>query len=282
MSLIRRILQNKLGVSEPNPSWFGNPRNEVDNGAWTNKNWLKSRFHFSFAEYNNPDNTNFGVLRVMNDDLVQPKRGFGEHPHRDAEICTYVVEGALTHKDSMGTKETISRGAVQFMTAGQGITHSEHNLHDTDPLRFIQIWITPRRRGLRPNYGSYSSTPEDRLNQWAHLVSDVNDQTSSAAVKINQDANIYVSEIEPGRELLFPLRADRQAYFLCMEGSVAISGSDESTTLSRHDSAELYGSLVSRASTSVDFVVSVPSDQGERSHVLIVEMLREGTGRTDL
>ena len=135
-SLFRKVPQSKLGVSggtnfnlhltdshltfdslEPNPSWFGNPGNEATNPKWTNKNWLKSRFHFSFAEYSNPRNTGFGVLRVMNDDLVQPNRGFGEHPHRDTEICTYVVEGELTHADSMGTEETLSRGAIQFMVS---------------------------------------------------------------------------------------------------------------------------------------------------------------------
>jgi redox-sensitive bicupin YhaK (pirin superfamily) len=88
---------------------------------------------------------NFGPLRVMNDDLVQPSRGFGAHPHRDAEIVTYIVQGQLTHKDSMGTRETLGRGSVQFMTAGSGVTHSEHNLDAKHPLRFIQMWFTPRR-----------------------------------------------------------------------------------------------------------------------------------------
>lgn len=100
------------------PAWFGNPGNE-NNPKWTNANWLKSRFHFSFAEYNNPKNSNFGVLRVMNDDLVQPSRGFGTHGHREMEICTYVVNGELTHKDSMGTQESLGKGSIQFMTAGE-------------------------------------------------------------------------------------------------------------------------------------------------------------------
>lgn len=111
----RKIPNSKLGVSEPNPSWFGNPGNEKNNSNWTNPNWLKSRFHFSFAEYSNPHNMGFGILRVMNDDLVQPNRGFGTHPHRDMEICTYIVEGKLTHKDSMGSQESLGRGGVQFM-----------------------------------------------------------------------------------------------------------------------------------------------------------------------
>jgi quercetin 2,3-dioxygenase len=138
-SMMKKIPSNKLFVSEPNPAWFGNGPNEKSNAHWTNANWLKSRFHFSFAEYSNDDNSNYGVLRVLNDDLVQPDRGFGEHPHRDVEICTYVVEGSLTHEDSMGTAESLGRGAVQFMTAGRGVSHSEFNKDKTNPLRFLQV-----------------------------------------------------------------------------------------------------------------------------------------------
>ena len=139
------ITESDLYASEPPPSMFGNLGNEKGAG-WSNENWLKSRFHFSFAEYRNPKNTSFGALRVMNDDLVQPHRGFGMHGHRDVEIVTYIVEGILTHQDSMGTHESLGRGSVQFMTAGTGIQHSEHNRQDT-PLRFVQIWITPRAHG---------------------------------------------------------------------------------------------------------------------------------------
>ena len=117
LTLFRKIHNSKLGVSEPNPQWFGNSPNELHNQYWNNKNWLKSRFHFSFAEYSNSKNQGFGILRVMNDDLVQPNRGFGPHPHRDVEICTYIVNGSLSHKDSMGTEETIGRGSIQFMVS---------------------------------------------------------------------------------------------------------------------------------------------------------------------
>ena len=180
---IKKISQTILGMSEPNPYNFGNPENEKGDAAWTNANWLKSRFHFSFAEYNNPKNQNFGVLRVMNDDLVQPMRGFGTHGHRDAEICTYVINGSLTHQDSMGTEETISSGAIQFMTAGSGVRHSEHNRSPT-PLRFIQMWLTPRTRGLTPNYGSSAGSPSKRMNQWHHMVSDVQNEQVETDVKV--------------------------------------------------------------------------------------------------
>ena len=138
MALVKVIPNNKLFVTEPDPRWFGNGGNPGFHPKWTNENWLKSRFHFSFAEYHNPVNSNFGVLRVMNDDLVQPDRGFGTHPHRNMEILTYIVHGELTHQDSMGTKESLGRGSIQFMTAGTGVQHSEFNHSKEKPLRFIQ------------------------------------------------------------------------------------------------------------------------------------------------
>eukprot|EP00494_Astrolonche_serrata_P033027 UN33296 len=157
VSSLKKIAAKNLYVSEPNPIYFGNPANALKTDLkklrWTNQNWLKSRFHFSFAEYRDSERSNFGVLRVLNDDLVQPKRGFGEHPHRNMEICTYVVEGELTHKDSMGTAESLGRGSVQFMTAGTGVRHSEKNAGNV-PVRFLQMWISPRSSGLKPNYGS--------------------------------------------------------------------------------------------------------------------------------
>jgi len=220
-SAVQKIPKEKLAVSEPNPAWFGNGPNE-NKPNWNNKNWLKSRFHFSFAEYSNPKNTNFGVLRVMNDDLVQPRRGFGEHGHRDAEICTYIIDGHLTHKDSMGTAETLGRGAVQFMTAGRGVRHSEFNLGDK-PLRFIQMWMTPRARGLKPNYGSATTTPADRANKWFHLVGDANDKSTQPPVRINCDANIFVSEIAKNHSVKLSVRAGRQAYCLVLEGQTQVS-----------------------------------------------------------
>lgn len=233
---VKRIAASTLFVSEPNPSWFGNPGNEASNSAWSNKNWLKSRFHFSFAEYNDPSRSNFGALRVMNDDLVQPKRGFGEHPHRNAEICTYIVNGFLTHKDSMANAETLGKGSLQFMTSGTGVTHSEHNLNTTEPLRFIQMWFTPRRSGLKPAYGSFVGDEPARTNKFAHIVSDTNKTDIATPVKINQDVNIFVTEMDAGLTLPFVVSKNRMAYLLCMEGEVSVvtdnaktSGSSTST-----------------------------------------------------
>jgi len=275
---IRHVPQSMLAVSEPNPAWFGNPPNAKGEASWSNKNWLKSRFHFSFAEYSNPKNQNFGVLRVMNDDLVQPHRGFGTHGHRDAEICTYVVEGELTHQDSMGTTETLTGGAIQFMTAGSGVQHSEHNLGDR-PLRFIQMWLSPRTRGLAPNYGSSPGDASARQNAWHHMVSDTVDEDSETPVKINTDANMFVTELTEGRALDFDVRSGRQAYLLCVDGNTTIDavasirgrdGVGLGVELAKHDSAEIVG--------PVSFSVVGPA------HLLLVEMAfdRRAAGRGDL
>ena len=140
---LNKIDERQLFKSEPNPAWFGNGPNTAKAAGWDAPNWLTSRFHFAFAEYADQEGAKpgFGVLRVLNDDRVQPARGFGTHGHANMEIVTYVVSGELTHQDSMGTAETLTRGAVQFMTAGRGVRHSEHNLSPDKPLRFIQVRV---------------------------------------------------------------------------------------------------------------------------------------------
>ena len=271
---LKRVPQGKLGNSKPPPEWFGIPPNAND-PSWTEKNWLFSRFHFSFAEYNNPRNQNFGVLRVMNDDLVQPDRGFGEHPHANVEICTYVVRGELTHADTLGTKETLGRGSVQFMTAGTGVSHSERNLSKENPLRFIQIWITTRQRNLRPNYGSTKGVCSDRLNRWSHLVSDASNSSVESPIKINQDANIMVAEVDSGVNLELEVKEGRQCYVLAVEGSVKVEEPASSVLLLQHDGLEVRGPAKLAFSSQVT--------SGEKAHVLVVEMaLDRSSGRSDL
>jgi len=239
MAAITKVPQEQLFVSEPNPRMFGNGANTPTKAGWNNENWLKSRFHFNFAEHHEGP-SNFGVLRVMNDDLVQPARGFGAHPHRDMEIITFVVNGSLTHKDTMGTQETLQRGSIQFMTAGTGVTHSEQNLDDKKPLRFIQSWVLPRSRGLPPNYGSMvgdEAADAQRRNQWAHLVSDVR-SSSRSQVQINQDCNVFVTELDP-QTTSPPLEiaVGRQAYMLAVEGSFSVGDID----FACHDAARVCG-----------------------------------------
>jgi len=217
--------------------------------------WLKSRFHFSFAEYYNAKNMQFGVLRVLNDDLVQPKTGFGTHPHQNMEIVSYCIDGELTHADSMGSKETLKRGDVQYMSAGTGITHSEMNDNEDTTLRFLQIWILPNKDGLTPQYGSRKFEKADRHNKFFHVVSGPSDK---ASIKINQDANIYVSEIDAGKNLEFTNQENRQIYLVCIEGTLAMND----VTLKSRDALEI------NKSAQLTFKAI------EDSHLLMLEMAK--------
>jgi redox-sensitive bicupin YhaK (pirin superfamily) len=225
--------------------------------------WLNSHFHFSFAEYFNPDNMQFGVLRVLNDDMVQSGEGFDTHPHQNMEIISYVVQGELTHEDSMGNKHTLTRGQVQYMSAGTGILHSEFNL-GKDPLRFLQIWILPDQKGYEPNYGDYRFNIEDRRDKWLALASGQANTASSAPVRIHQDINAYASIISAGKSLAFEIAEDRQAYLVLIEGSAKITGagSGQSTDLAMRDAAEITGE-------------SIAVSAAEESHILVIEMARD-------
>lgn len=181
--------------------------------------WLNSIFHFSFAEYYNPANIQFGALRVINDDIIAPHTGFDLHPHRDMEIISYVVKGALTHQDSMGNKHTITRGQVQYMSAGTGVFHSEHNMGDEE-LRMLQIWVLPDRHGHTPHYGEFLFEMDERKNKWLHMVSNKN---GTAPIQINQDANLYAIELEASKEIDFEVSKGRQAYLVDIEGQAMIN-----------------------------------------------------------
>lgn len=202
--------------------------------------WLESRFHFSFADYYDPAREHFGVLRVLNDDIVQPKAGFGRHPHRDAEIFSYVLDGKLSHRDSMGNQEALPRGSVQYLSAGTGITHSEMNEMET-PVRFLQLWITPDRRGHEPQYGSREFDKADRHNRLLHLIGGTGTMPAwpnvngPSTIQLHQDCNVFVSEVDPGHETRFELGARRQVYLIVAEGSVAVNG----TPLATRDGAKI-------------------------------------------
>lgn len=213
--------------------------------------WLKSKFHFSFAEYRNPDNVNFGTLRVINDDLVESGTGFDTHPHRDMEIISYVVDGELTHGDSMGNKNTLSRGHVQYMSAGTGVLHSEHNLGD-ETLRFLQIWIFPDEKGYEPSYGDYKFNWDDRKNKWLNIVSS---REGNAPIKINQDSNIFVLELDQDQEIDFMVGKNRQVYLVQIEGTSNIND----TVLNMRDALEIKEE-------------DIKINALEKSHFLLIEM----------
>ena len=191
-----------------------------ENMGKSNLGWLESRFHFSFAEYRNPNNINFGVLRVLNDDIVHPMSGFDMHPHSNMEIISYIVDGEITHKDSMGNVETLKRGEVQYLSAGDGIYHSEHNLHKSLDLRLLQIWIIPPKVGLPRLYGSKRYEKNQRENKLLNIVSS---QNGNADIKIYQDINIYISELEIGKSLDFTINENRQVYFVQIEGRSTVN-----------------------------------------------------------
>jgi quercetin 2,3-dioxygenase len=182
--------------------------------------WLQSRFHFSFAEYRNAENISYGPLRVMNDDIIKAHEGFGTHPHHDMEIITYILKGELTHQDSMGHKESLGRGAIQYMSAGRGVTHSEFNEGD-DEVHLIQTWILPSEKGLEPQYGSKVFSPDQRRNRWLHLVGP---KDSGAEITIYQDASMYVCEIDAKEKIDFDCHKGRALYVKIMEGSATLNG----------------------------------------------------------
>ena len=216
--------------------------------------WLQSRFHFSFAEYHDRANMHYGALRVMNDDIIQPHTGFDTHPHQDMEIITYIIRGELTHQDSMGNKERLGRGAIQYLSAGTGITHSEKNEGDEE-VHLIQTWILPEAKGLNPRYGSKIFDPETRHNRWLHLVG--RDDPGST-IPIYQDANMYVSELDKNKSLTFSLGEHRQLYVKVMEGDANVNG----VVFGHGDAAKVIGE---------DLHVEALKDV----HILLVEMQKE-------
>ena len=222
-----------------------------ENMGTSDLGWLQSRFHFSFAEYRNPKNINFGCLRVLNDDLIHPETGFGTHPHSNMEIISYIVDGEITHKDSMGNSETLRRGEVQYLSAGDGIYHSEKNLHKSEDLRLLQMWIIPPKAGLPRLYGSHKYEEVQRYNKFLNIVSS---QDGNSPIKIYQDVNIYVSELD--KELEFEIKKDRQVYFMQIEGCANING----VTLDFGDAMEI---------TCEDKITISPVT---KSHVLFIDM----------
>ncbi|MDR0484070.1 MAG: pirin family protein [Alphaproteobacteria bacterium] len=225
----------------------------VENMGSSDLGWLQSKFHFSFADYFNRNNMNFGVLRVLNDDYIHPHSGFDTHPHKNMEIVSYILEGKLSHKDSMGNEKSLSRGNFQYMSAGTGVLHSEHNNYDV-LTRILQIWILPDEQGLAPNYGDFIYDESNRKNKFFHAVSNVN---GNAPIKIHQDANIYVAELEKDKELSFTVAKNRQCYLVQAEGSASIND----ITLNARD-----------ALTSVEETLNIKTL--ENSHFLIIEMMK--------
>ncbi len=183
--------------------------------------WLNSRFHFSFAEYHNPDRMGIGPLRVWNDDRIAPGTGFDPHPHRDMEIITYVRRGAITHRDSMGNEGRTEAGDVQVMSAGTGIVHSEYNL-EQEPTDLFQIWIMPNRRGHEPRWDARRFPKSDRAGSLVALASGRPD--GGEALPIHVDATLYGATMLAGQTIDLALAGARQAYLVPVTGILSIDG----------------------------------------------------------
>lgn len=183
--------------------------------------WLKSRHSFSFSEYYNPERMNFSTLRVINEDQVAPNGGFPTHGHKDMEIITYVLEGALSHKDSLGNGSTIRPGDVQRMSAGRGIMHSEFNHSGSQPVHFLQIWIIPQFRGIEPSYAQEHFPLVTRSGQLKLVVSQ---DGRDGSLSINADANLHASVMENGDTLTYTRPDNRAIYIHIAQGELQING----------------------------------------------------------
>lgn len=186
-----------------------------------NHGWLNSHHTFSFADYYDPAHLGFRSLRVINDDRIAPGQGFGTHPHRDMEIFSYVLEGTLEHKDSMGNGRQLKPGQIQLMSAGRGVTHSEYNPSAREPLHFMQIWIRPSEHGLTPSYTEWHPTPEQASAAKVLVISP--DGREGSAV-IHQDAEVYRVRLQPGQTVTHELRAGRGAWVQIAEGKLTLNG----------------------------------------------------------
>ena len=210
-----------------------NVRHAAERGA-VNFGWLDSRHTFSFGDYYDPTQMGFGPLRVINEDRVSPGQGFGTHGHRDMEIISYVLEGALEHKDSIGTGSVIRPGDVQVMSAGTGIRHSEFNHSKEEPVHFLQIWVVPKRDGLAPRYEQKTFPDRDKRGR-LRLVGSSDGRDGS--VVIHQDVELFAALLNTGERATHALKTGRRGWLQVVRGAVAMNGRD----LHAGDGAALEG-----------------------------------------
>jgi redox-sensitive bicupin YhaK (pirin superfamily) len=210
--------------------------------------WLDARHTFSFADYYDPSHMGFRALRVINDDRVAGGKGFGPHPHRDMEIISYVLDGALAHEDSMGTGAVIRPGDVQRMSAGTGVLHSEYNASPTDEVHFLQIWIQPDRRGIAPGYAQKTFTTDDKRGKLRLVASP---DGADGSISINADTRVFAGVFEAGDSAELALAAGRYAWVHVARGEVDVNG----TTVSEGDGVALTGESALRISGTGEVLV---------------------------
>lgn len=260
--------RNMLSVTAAGLIHVAANRAEVVGGEWnsrelllrqaaerghTDLGWLNSFHSFSFGDYYDQRHMGFRSLRVINDDRIAGGRGFPTHPHRDMEIISYVLDGALQHRDSTGQGAIITPDDIQMMSAGTGITHSEYNPSATDSNHFLQIWIEPSMRGVRPRYSDNKVSTEQKRNRWSFIAGP---DGSDAAVGIHQDAKIFATQLEAAETLDYTLQRGRHAWMQVATGEVNVNG-----TMLRAGDA-----IASSHATSLHVVAS------ERSDVLLFDL----------
>ena len=221
----------------------------ADRRYYTDMGWLQTYWLFSFSNYFDPANTNHGMLRVFNDDIVQPHKGFGIHPHSEMEIVSIVLEGEMEHKDTMGNVNLIRQNDVQRMTAGTGLQHSEWN-HADHPVHFFQVWIMPDERGLQPSYDQKNFNPESWKNRLTLLASN---NSSEGVVSLNTEAQFYRADLDAGQTIHFSPQNGRYQFLYLIDGSASIG----QHVLNRRDQARIHEetSLSIKAERNVDFIL---------------------------
>ena len=224
-----------------------NERGHADHG------WLNAYHSFSFADYHDPQHMGFGSLRVINEDRVRPGKGFGTHGHRDMEIITYILEGALEHKDSMGNGSVIRPGDVQRMSAGKGVLHSEFNPSPSEPVHLLQIWIEPNVAGIQP---SYEEKHFDAASKRGKLKLVASSDGRDGSVLIHQDASVYAALIDGAERVSHRFAAGRQAYVHVARGTVTVNGQP----LAAGDALKASG------------VSTVTIEQGGQAEVLLFDL----------
>ncbi len=218
--------------------------------------WLDSHHTFSFSNYYDPKHMGFRSLRVINEDRVAPGRGFGAHAHRDMEILSYVLEGSLAHKDSMGHEEVLGPNEVQRMSAGSGVVHSEFNASKTEPVHFLQVWIEPATTGTPSSYEQFKFDPEEKKGKLKLIASG---QGGPGVAKINQDAKVLVSELSGTDEIAYPLGTDRHAWLHVIRGAITANGNQ----LNAGDAA----------SFSSEITLDIRGSEGEPAEILLFDLV---------
>lgn len=227
---------------------------KADSRGFADIGWLKSHHSFSFASYHNSERTRFGLLRVLNDDVIDAGMGFGTHPHDNMEIVTIPLSGEVAHQDSTGNKEVLKSGEVQIMSAGSGLTHSEFNNSKKDPLSLLQIWVFPKEEDIKPRYDQKSFDVKERENKFQTVVSPDNE---NEAMWINQNAYFSLGNIDNDKSVTYEIKhAGNGAYIFIIEGSVEIEGE----ILSKRDAI------------GIEDVNAIEIQSKEKSEILVIEV----------